>query len=583
MLQLGTGMQTIQGVTVFPDHADEDQYWYLPAHLAIARRPADDWPQFSFIKYRRAATDEGVQGGGFLMFTVELTLPEDVEREIRSKIPANARLTVARFDTGTVECVALNLQGPGGTTATVSDEGTFVAVQQILGARTPSLFGNNQAAFSLTLSAEGATLLESAFAEGAAPIGVIYSLTFTAMQPSLDVKITADFERIYNHFSAGLNANVYYVEIGVEAGIEELVQNGAIKIEVTNFSTDDDKAEQEKQAIDFFTQHLLQAWFTPTLTPGTLQGGMATAPRAGGGAGLFGPKPGDGASGSGTSRPGGGSQGGSGTQGGANRPPTPPPPPPAGGGQTPPTPPTPPGGGGNQPTPPTPPTPPGGGGQTPTPPTPPDGGGGDTPAPPTPPGGGTPTPTPPTPPAGEGATTRDLFVDFVEENGTQGVHGRYAVTYESGGGEHEVATDANTTASQLLVPVPADWPGGSISAVAAQLAELKMADADQLRAHAVSGQPILASGLREAELGMSFGEVAAPAGTGDIVATFRVPVTKTVVTASSPDALVAAVFPGGHLVQPGVYDCRRISGTNNFELIIPSWPGPFDGATGGAQ
>ena len=99
------------------------------------------------------------------------------------------------FDSGTVKCVALNLQGPGGTVAPVGDDGRFIAVEQILGATVPSLFGNNTAIFSLTLSAEGATLLEAAFAQGATPIGVIYDLTFTAMQPALDVKITADFER----------------------------------------------------------------------------------------------------------------------------------------------------------------------------------------------------------------------------------------------------------------------------------------------------------------------------------------------------------------------------------------------------
>ena len=112
MLQLGTGMQTIEGVTVFPDHADEEQYWYLPAHLALARRPEDDWAYFTFMKFKRAATDEGVEGGGFLMFAVELALSDDVEQAVRSKIPGNARLSVAPFDSGTVKCVALNLQGP---------------------------------------------------------------------------------------------------------------------------------------------------------------------------------------------------------------------------------------------------------------------------------------------------------------------------------------------------------------------------------------------------------------------------------------------------------------------------------------
>jgi len=544
MLQLGTGMQTIQGVTVFPDHADEEQYWYLPAHLSIARRPEDDWPQFTFMKFKREATSEGVEGGGFLLFTVELTLPEKVESEIRSKIPSNARLSAVPFDSGTVECVALNLQGPGGTTATVSDVGSFVAVQTILGARVPSLFGDNQAVFSLSLTAEGATLLESAFAQGAAPIGVIYQLTFTAMQPALDVRITADFERIYKHFSAGINANIYYVEVGIEVGLEELVQNGAITIEVTNFSTADDKSDQEQAAIEFFKQHLLQAWFTPTLTPGTLQGGMATAPRAGGGAALFGPKAGEtGQAGSGgAARPGGGA-----TSGGQQ---SPPPPPPGGGGGT------------------RPPSPPAGGGTTPPPPA-----GGGTGQPGVPPVGGGTTP----------AATRDLFVHFLEEGSGEGVHGVYTVNYDADGVSHDVTTPPGS-ASQLHIEVPAGWSDGSLGVVATTLPELTIADADQLRRHVTSGEAIMASGQREAPLGMAVGRIAVPTGTGDLSATVRLPITKTVVTASSPDALVAAVFPGGQLLQPGIYDARRVGATNSFELITPGWPGSFDTTpAGGVQ
>jgi hypothetical protein len=584
MLALGTGMQTVKGVTVFPDHADPDQYWALPAHLAIARRPADDWPQFSFLRFKRAATAEGVEGGGFLMFTVELALPEQIEREIRSQLPAGARLTVVPFDSGSVECVALNLQGPGGTTATVSDKGTFVAVQQILGSRTPSLFGNNQAVFSLTLSQEGATLLESAFAQGAAPIGVIYSLTFTAMQPALDVRITADFERIYEHFSAGLNANLYYVEVGIQVGIEELVQKGAITIEVTNFSTATDKAEQEKMAIDFFTQNLLQSWFTPTLTPGTLQGGMATAPRAGGGAALFGPSQGQPAAGTpatGTARPGA-------TTPGAAKPPTPPAPPAPPGGATPPAPPAAPGRpaapapGPGSPTPgaPTPgaPTP---GAPTPGAPTP----GAPTPGAPTP---GAPTPGAPTPgapipaaPTPAAPATRDLFVHFLEEGSTQGVHGNFTVSWSQDGTEHDTTTPTGS-ASQLHLTVPATWTDGGLAITANTLPELTLADADQLRRHATTGETILASGQRDAPLGMVLGHIGVPA-TGDISGTVRLPVTRTVVAAGSPDALVAAVFPGGNLVQPGVYDCRRVAGSNNFELITPGWPGALDATSGGVQ
>ena len=30
MLMMGSKVMTIEGITVFPDHADEQQYWYLP-------------------------------------------------------------------------------------------------------------------------------------------------------------------------------------------------------------------------------------------------------------------------------------------------------------------------------------------------------------------------------------------------------------------------------------------------------------------------------------------------------------------------------------------------------------------------
>lgn len=570
MLQLGSGMQTIEGVTVFPDHADPEQYWYLPAHLEIARRPADDWPQFSFIKYKRAATADGVEGGGFLMFTVALTLPEEVERKVRAAIPGGARLTAVPFDSGTVECVALNLQGPGGTTATVSDAGTFVAVQQILGARVPSLFGDNNAVFSLTLSEEGATLLESAFAQGAAPIGVIYTLTFTAMQPSLDVRITADFERIYHHFSAGLSANVYYVEIAIQAGIEELVQNGAITIEVTNSSTSADSKDQEKAAIDFFTQNLLQMWFTPTLTPGTLQGGMATAPRATG-TSVFGSSTSDKKDAAGAAKP----------PGGPGTPPAPPAPPaPQGGGVA--KPPVPPGPGapGAPGTPTTPPTP-GGSGGTPTPPAP----AGGTPAGPATPAAPaappiTPDPITPDPVTPGAAAARDVVVRFVEEGGIAAVNGVFAVGYQADGAWQDTVTPPGS-ASWLNTAFPAGWDGW-VSAEIRSLPELAFADADQLRRHATTGEAVFASGQRAVEANQSLEEIVLPASS-PLSLTFRIPVTKTVVSATSPDALVAAVFPGGLLVQPGVFDCRRIAGTNDFELIVLGWPGTFDTPAGGTQ
>lgn len=139
------------------------------------------------------------------------------------------------------------------------------------------LRGNNTAAFSLTLSQEGATILEQAFEQGTAPIGVLYDLKFTGMRPALHVEITADLERVYTQFGASLDAQVYFVQAGIDAAFEKLVQDGVIQIKVLDFVGAADQAEKERWALDFFKENLLRTWFEPTLTPDQLAGVRVTA------------------------------------------------------------------------------------------------------------------------------------------------------------------------------------------------------------------------------------------------------------------------------------------------------------------
>lgn len=278
MLQLGSKTFTESGVQVFADHADPDQFWYLPAPVQIARRDPGNQAQFTLIKFKPAAVNAGVRGGGFLMIETELTLDKTTERKILAKCAplsnGSPRLSVVPFDDGDVQCIALNLQGPGGTTATVTP-GSITFVEKILGASKPSLQGNNTAAFSLTLDQEGATLMEQAFKEGGGPVGVIYQLNYTALRPALDVEITADFKRVYNSlrigvdFSAGFVAGgvPVYLKAGLDAAFEKLKQDGAIEIKVINFSNSKDAADKENWALDFFKNNLLADWFKATLPP----------------------------------------------------------------------------------------------------------------------------------------------------------------------------------------------------------------------------------------------------------------------------------------------------------------------------
>src|SRR5262245_54874277 len=271
MLLLNSNTITVDGVTIFPDHADPNQFWYLPAPVRLARRGEDNQEAFTFIKYKPAVVQAGVEGGGFVMFETNLRLTPEQEQRILGALGAHARgtprLTAVPFDSGTVQCIALNLQGAGGTNASEAGPGTFNAVEQILGASIPSLQGENTAAFSLTLSQEGAIILEQAFEQGTTPIGVIYDLKFTGMRPALNVKITADMKRVHDYFAGSLSGQYYFVKAGIEVGLEKLKQDGAIKIEVIDFTGEADRSQKEQWALDLFKNTLITEWFDPTLGP----------------------------------------------------------------------------------------------------------------------------------------------------------------------------------------------------------------------------------------------------------------------------------------------------------------------------
>ncbi|MBU2667908.1 hypothetical protein KOI35_30795 [Actinoplanes bogorensis] len=279
MLLLGSaGTVTVDGITCFPDDADPTRYWYLPGPVQLARDRRGK-PRIELIQYVGAAGN-ALEAGGFLMLEVDLRLEKEVERRIRTRLRAIAggpvELTPVQFDEGTVRCMALDLEGPGGT-ATVAADGTFRVVERISGATTPSLGGTNNAIFTLKLSKAGATIVRESLEGGSVPVGVLYDLTYTGLRPALDVTITADMSRVFTQFSASLEAQIYYVRAGLDAGFEKLVQDGAIKIVVKNFSTAQDRAEKEKWALDFFKENLLAKYFEPVLTPGKLAGTPASA------------------------------------------------------------------------------------------------------------------------------------------------------------------------------------------------------------------------------------------------------------------------------------------------------------------
>jgi hypothetical protein len=274
MLLLSSDSFTVDGVTVFPDHADPNQFWCLPAPVGLATLPGSDEPQFNLIEYTPDVATSGVNGVGFLNVTLCLELSQEAQNKILGRIKSafstadDPRVAPVPFDDGTVQIVTLDMQGSGGAVNT-APPGSIQMVEHILGAVTPDLYGNNNAVFALTLSEAGATILEDAFQNGLAPVGGIYNLKFTGVRPALDVKVTADLKRVYDSFSVALTAKAYFVQAGIDATFEKLRQDGAIKIQVVNLAGDAANADKEKEALALFKDDILTSWFTPSLSPTT--------------------------------------------------------------------------------------------------------------------------------------------------------------------------------------------------------------------------------------------------------------------------------------------------------------------------
>jgi hypothetical protein len=254
-------------VTVFGDHEDKDQFYYLPEVVRIST-DREGKPQFTLLKYMRDITDnpqftEGQQlGGGFVIFTVDLALDDDTRTEIlrlaRRMGSSRPRLASAPFHEGQVRLIGLDSEAEP-----VAGEVRFV--ETVHGTSKPSFFGDLRATFSAKLSQEAVEAVEQAYAKGGQPFGVVYDLQFLGLRPAIDVTVKADMSRIFNYFNAKVAAQYMLLRAEIEAGFQKLEEERAYEITINTLSDDAETRELRNEAVRFFREDMLRDFFTPSL------------------------------------------------------------------------------------------------------------------------------------------------------------------------------------------------------------------------------------------------------------------------------------------------------------------------------
>ena len=280
MLYLDSPVGSIAGLTLFRDHADPNLFYYACERPRLAMN--DGVPEFVFLVYKRDITDnpnltaEARQqlGGGFLAFTVDLTVDDEQLKEVRRRLGAFAEGTVQLaplpYRSGTVRLSITKdtAEAPGAAANAAKGVSFF---EEVYGTSKPSLLAGNRATFGVMMDHEGALLMEAALKSGISPIGVIYDLEYLGMRPAFNVKITADYKRIYNHLEMqfGIRGGVGPINAAVDIGLawQKLREDGSIKVEVTNFTDDENFRKQADAAFDWFKTELMRDFFKSSLEP----------------------------------------------------------------------------------------------------------------------------------------------------------------------------------------------------------------------------------------------------------------------------------------------------------------------------
>ena len=283
MLYLDKPIGPINGMMIYGDHADPSLFYYVPERPRLARN--DGIPEFVYLKYRRDITDNPAfdpdtkqsLGGGFMAFTVDLGVEEDELKEIKKELgrfaDGEVKLTPIQFRKGSVR-LTITKDAADAKEASPDTPHGMTFFEEVYGATTPSLFGFNRATFALVLSQEAATLFEAALKSGVSPIGVIYDLEFLGLRPAFDVRITANYHRVYDELDIefGAKGQIYAVSLGVDIGaaFQKLRDKGVVKVEVLNFTDDENLRKQADAAFDWFKTELLKDFFKSSIEPPAL-------------------------------------------------------------------------------------------------------------------------------------------------------------------------------------------------------------------------------------------------------------------------------------------------------------------------
>lgn len=279
MLLLDARSRIINGLSVFPDHADPEQWYYMPTapHLTTLRDSAlgVDIPQFMLLGFRGDAGN-----GGFLNFDCNVGASQaqidDLAREIANaeNLRNAPRIAPIPLEGGTVRLMMLGKDSaappPTGTPAAPTGPQFVLKMDH---SANPSLYGDNQAAFSVQLDQDGFTVMQQVLDGEILPIAVVYSLEFLGLRPAYNIRLKVDWDRVQKHMDESFSASILVFSTEIGKAVDELIDKRAIVLEADTFVAEGDDTkgiiDRRDAALAQVRSMITEAFFNVSLPPWT--------------------------------------------------------------------------------------------------------------------------------------------------------------------------------------------------------------------------------------------------------------------------------------------------------------------------
>lgn len=291
MLSLEIPALEIAGVLVYHDHANPTHFYYAAPNPKIARTNGRTlFDLFMYTVELEHSPLAGTRvpdelGAGFLTLGVDcalgVTQRSQIVRELATQLARpeeQISLAPIPYHKGTVRVLALDqFTAPSEPSAPVDSDqrlqGRPTFVEAIVGSAKPSLLGDLRTIFSLKLSQEGVVFLEGLYKDQAAPVGVVFEVSYYGLRPAVEARITANLERIYKYFGGGLQGQYAWFRADISAGLRFLEERGDVQIELTSQATGEEAQKSKDLALSLFRDRIVQELFRPTVpTPQNLGG-----------------------------------------------------------------------------------------------------------------------------------------------------------------------------------------------------------------------------------------------------------------------------------------------------------------------